>query len=224
MRGLLRKDLYYLARYARVYLPWALFLCLITGPAGGAYALMLAIALPRSTVAADERRWDRYAAALPCGVDRIVGGKYLLCGLCAAVGAALTAASFRMTAAAGAVIREILGRRAVALSIGRRDILIYTLLELGLTALAAALALPLYYRFGVRRGQIWVNLLVMGFLLTAGIWLLNALYPLPPWEQGAAIGALLALDAAALALSFRLSVRFYRRRVRGVYSQPTGGA
>lgn len=219
MRGLLRKDCYYLASYARLYLLWALFLCLTTGPAGGAYALMLAVALPRSTIAADERRWDRFAAALPCGAERMVGSKYLLWGLCAAAGAALTAASFRMTAAARAAIRQVLGKRAILnYSIGWRDVLAYTLLEVGLAALAAALALPLYYRFGVRGAQIWINLLVMGFLLTAGIGLFNTLYPLSPWEKAAAIGGVLALAAAALALSFRLSVRFYRRRVRGAYS------
>lgn len=218
MAGVLRKDWYCLVEYSRRWLLLGLVLCLITGPFGGAYAMMLSMALPRNIISADEGRWDRYAAMLPCRAEEIVGCKYLICGLCAAVGAVLLALSFPMQEMAAALLRQAQGSGGTRLwNMSWQGILEYTLLETALTILIAATSLPLFYRFGVRRGQIWANVLTQLSLYMIGAQLFRVLSFRPAGERAAAVGLLLALAAATLLLSFRLSVRFYRRRLRQVY-------
>ena len=75
MTGLLRKDLYYVKAYAWPYLPLLALLCLSPGAMGPAYAMALALALPRMTIANDERRWDRYAVMTPLRAELVVAEK-----------------------------------------------------------------------------------------------------------------------------------------------------
>ena len=130
MTGLLKKDLYYIQEYGIAYLPVLLLFCLFGGGVSGAYAMMLALALPRGTIANDARRWDRYAAMLPCGAGEIVAGKYLLCGAGIAAGAVVTVLSFPVFAAAAALLDLRAG-----FPMGWLDILEYTLIETCVAAL-----------------------------------------------------------------------------------------
>ena len=75
MTGLLRKDLYYVKAYAWPYLPLLALLCLSPGAMGPAYTMALALALPRMTIANDERRWDRYAVMTPLRAELVVAEK-----------------------------------------------------------------------------------------------------------------------------------------------------
>ena len=94
MTGLLRKDLYYMKAYAWPYLPLLALLCLSPGAMGPAYTMALALALPRMTIANDERRWDRYAVMTPLRAELVVAEKYLLHLACIALAAACMALSF----------------------------------------------------------------------------------------------------------------------------------
>ena len=128
-----------------------------------------------------------------------MGCKYLIGGLCTAVGAVLTALSFPLYEAAMAVLRQAPGSRAVSLwHMGWQDILQYTPLETALTILVVAAALPLFYRFGVRRGQIWVNVLTQFTLYAVDTALFNVLSFRAAGEGAAAEGLLLVLAAAAI--------------------------
>ncbi|MCI9037400.1 MAG: ABC-2 transporter permease [Oscillospiraceae bacterium] len=214
MTGLLKKDLYYIQEYGIAYLPVLLLFCLLGGGVSGAYAMMLALALPRGTIANDARRWDRYAAMLPCGAGEIVAGKYLLCGAGIAAGAVITALSFPVFAAAAALLDLRAG-----FPMGWLDILEYTLIETCVAALLIALSLPAYYRFGVGKGQLGINILAMLFNQSSTVLLFNQLYRSPLAVKAGCVGGMALLAAAATFFSYRLSVYFYQRRRRGAYAK-----
>lgn len=217
MVGLLRKDFYYIRDYGRAYLP-LLALCLAPGFLGGAYALTLALALPRSTIASDEVRWDRMAVMLPCRAGEVVGGKYLLCALCVAAGTAYSAISLMVQQAAAFALAARGMQDAPRFTMGWLDAVEYALLQGGMALLIAALTLPLFYRFTARKGALWANIVVMFFLSAAGTWSFNRLYGAPAEVKVLAAGLLALLALAAVWLSYRLSVRFYRKRQRGAYN------
>lgn len=209
MTGLLRKDLYYVKAYAWPYLPLLALLCLSPGAMGPAYAMALALALPRMTIANDERRWDRYAVMTPLRAELVVAEKYLLHLACIALAAACMALSFP---AQNAALR-LMGRTEAMWGAGF-NLPAYVLIQVWLTALIAAGTLPLLYRLGAR-APILVNILVMLFLSLTGTKLHNMLFGFrgPALEAAAAAMALAA--AGAMVLSFRVSVGFYRARLRG---------
>ena len=158
MTGLLRKDLYYVKAYAWPYLPLLALLCLSPGAMGPAYTMALALALPRMTIANDERRWDRYAVMTPLRAELVVAEKYLLHLACIALAAACMALSFP---AQNAALR-LMGRTEAMWGAGF-NLPAYVLIQVWLTALIAAGTLPLLYRLGAR-APILVNILVMLFL------------------------------------------------------------
>jgi len=224
MRGLLKKDWYYIRTYGISYLPLLLLFCLCTGVWGAAYAMMLALALPRGAIANDMRRWDRYAVMLPCRTEQIVGGKYLLCGVGVAIGAAVSALSFPAQKSSARALRRFgLGmvRTYFPWDVLSREtaLLEFVLILVCLTVLVVALAFPVYYRFGVGKGQLGVNILVMILLAYGATWSFFLLYRAPPAAKAAMLAALVLLSAAGTLASFRLSVRFCRQRLRGAYDK-----
>lgn len=90
----------------------------------------------------------------------------------------------------------------------------YVLIQVWLTALIAAGTLPLLYRLGAR-APILVNILVMIFLSLTGTKLHNMLFGFRGPALGAAAAAMALAGAGAMVLSFRVSVGFYRARLRG---------
>ena len=49
------------------------------GAFGSTYAMMMAVMMPLTSIAYDERcKWDRYAAMLPYRIGQLVWSKYLL--------------------------------------------------------------------------------------------------------------------------------------------------
>lgn len=212
MTGLLKKDLYYIREYGVAYLPLLLLLSL--SGVGGAYAMTLALALPRGAIASDARRWDRFAAMLPCGAGEIVAGKYLLYGGFIAAGAVVTALNFPIREAVAA----LLGWEA-GFPMGLLDILEYTLIEACLAAVVIALALPAYYRFGVGKGQFGINIIIMVFNQLSAVMIFNQLFRSPLSVKAGCVGGMALLAAAATFFSYRLSVCFYRRWRRGAYDK-----
>lgn len=217
MVGLLRKDFYYIRDYGRAYLPLLLIFCLAPGALGGAYALTLALAMPRSTIASDEIRWDRMAVMLPCRAEAVVGGKYLLCGLCVAVGTVLSALSVMGQQAAASFLAARGMETAALWPMSWLEALEYAVIQGGFALLIAALTVPLFYRFTARKGAVWANILVICLLNVTGVWSFNSLYSAPVEAKVLAVALLTGLALAACAASCALSIRFYRRRLRGNY-------
>ena len=102
---------------------------------------------------------------------------------------------------------------------GWLDILEYTLIETCVAALLIALALPAYYRFGVGKGQLGIDILAMLFNQTSTVLLFNQLYRSPLAVKAGCVGGMALLAAAATFFSYRLSVCFYQRRRRGAYAK-----
>ncbi len=178
MKGFLRKDWYLVKDYWLPYIPILLFACLVPGTWGGTYILMLALALPRATIASDEVRWDRLAVMLPCRAEEMVRSKYLLYGACILFGMVMSAVSLQTQRMAGRLLTRWWEN---VFSMTLPDILRYVLLQGGFSLLIAALTVPLYYRFTARKGAVWGNILVFIFLSAASTVTFTALRR-GPWR------------------------------------------
>ena len=210
MIGLLRKDLYVAERSCRLMLVLALMFSVLPnmGALGSTYAIMLAFMLPLNAIAYDERcKWDRYAAMMPCRPGQIVGGKYILSYIYMLLAEAIVLL--------GALIRGVIAPGSVdwTESLQTGGLLLVAMLFI------IALGLPAIYRFGSEKGRL-VMIVLLGTGIGTGLAVTTllleknvlAMLPLPALAAGVA-----ALAAAATAVSFRLSVRFYRNRQNGVY-------
>lgn len=204
MRGLLRKDWYVSAEFNRTWLPYALLICLLPWSVGGAYALMLSSAAARVLIANDERRWDRLAVMLPCRAEDIVWARYLVSYLYLLFGLGVTVLGL---AAQGVFFRRPVGSRDLEL----------TVLMAGVMVFLIAAGRPLLYRFSARRIHLWLNLAIIVLLSFLGTAAWYALETMTPSARHGALAAAAALAAAGTWASFRLSVRFYERRRKGVY-------
>lgn len=205
MIGLMKKDLYVADKTGRLLLVLALAFSLVPSMRsfGCTYAMMLALMIPLNAIAYDERcKWDRYAAMLPYRPEQIVWSKYLLAYFFTLLGGAIIVAS---AAIQRADWRETLEMTAM----------------LGASMLfVTALGLPALYRFGSEKGR-YVMILVMGAGVGAALGLMGIfgeLPALPPIPLPAVILALAALAALATYASFRVSVRFYKKRQNGAYN------
>lgn len=210
MIGLLKKDLYVADKSARLLLILALLFSLIPsmGAFGSTYAMMLALMMPITTLAYDERcKWDRYAAMLPYSPEQLVWSKYLL--------------AYIFTVLAGAII--VLGSLIRGIKTGAVDWRETAEMSvmLGVAILfVTALGLPVLFRFGAEKGRL-ITVLIMG--VGVGIVLgLRGIFgeipQLPAIPLPAVIAGVAALAVGITYGSFRTSVCFYRKRQRGAYN------
>lgn len=209
MTGLLKKDLFVADKSSRMLLVLALVFSAVPnfGALGSTYAMLLAFMLPLNAIAYDERsKWDRYAAMLPYRPGQIVWGKYLLSYIYTALAEGILVL--------GAAVRS---RLTVGFDLAEE-------IQTGLLLLAAmvfitALGLPALYRFGAEKGRL-VMIVVMGIGVGVALGIMSVLEEIPgqPKMPFPALFLLAALAAAAVTfVSFRLSVRFYRKRQNGMY-------
>ena len=217
MKSLILKDLYVADKQMRLLIILALIFCAIpiTGSfssLGNTYAMMVALMLPLTTAAYDERcRWDKYAAMLPYKPVTIVWSKYVLSFLGTLAGVAIILVGTAIRAAvsgAAPVWEEALGTTGMLL------VIMVFLTDLGL---------PLCYRFGSEKGRI-VMFVALVASIGAGVGLTVALFQspaisviasVPPWVL---VLGLVALAVGLTALSVRLSLRFYLKRRDGAYN------
>lgn len=209
MIGLLKKDLYVADKSGRLLLILALVFSMVPslGAFGSTYAMMMAVMMPLSSIAYDERcKWDRYAAMLPYRPSQLVWSKYLL--------------SYFYTLLGGSII--VLGAFLRGITTGAADWVetAETSLMLAVVMLfVTALGLPMLYRFGSEKGR-FAMLICMGIGVGAAVGLMGVFGELPklPEIPIPAVAALIAvLAVGATYLSFRLSVHFYRKRQNGDY-------
>ena len=210
MIGLLRKDLFVADKSGRMLLVLAVVFSVIPGMGnfGSTYAMMLALMMPLTSVAYDERsKWDKYAAMLPYTPGQIVWSKYLL--------------TYIYTLLGGGII--VLGTFLRGVATGSADwketMELTVLMGIVMLFIMAA-GLPVIYRFGSEKGR-FAMIVVMGIGIGVAIGIVNVFEKLPelpslPLPVTAAIVAVLA--AAATFVSFRTSVYFYRKRQNGAYA------
>lgn len=210
MIGLLKKDLYVADKSGRLLLILALVFSMVPslGAFGSTYAMMMAIMMPLSSIAYDERcKWDRYAAMLPYRTGQLVWSKYLL--------------SYFYTLLGGGII--VLGAFLRGVTTGAADWkeTAETSLMLAVVMLfITALGLPMLYRFGSEKGRL-AMILCMGVGVGAAMGLMGIfgeLPKLPELSLPVMIVVVVALAAGATWLSFRMSVHFYKKRQNGAYA------
>lgn len=206
MLAMLRKDLYVMGRYtAYLIFSWLVVtwvtIRFLESDAGFLYSMLpvFSLTISLNSVSADEGRWDRFAAVTPLRPWQIVLTKYLFAYGCLAAMTALAALA------------------------GGGGVKLWTVAAI--TPLVLAMALPLLYRLGRRRGSP-VLLLFWGLAAAAILGTAHFRYdfiesafgwieavPVPLLAAGAG-AALLALNVG----SILLSIRFYTRRQRGWYA------
>ena len=212
MIGLMRKDLFVADKSGRMLLVMAVIFSMIPsmGSFGATYAMMLALMMPLTSIAYDERcKWDKYAAMLPYTPGQIVWSKYLL--------------SYFYTLLGGGII--VLGTFLRGVTTGAADWKETAELAvlMGVVMLfIMAVGLPVIYRFGSEKGRL-AMIVVMGFGVGVAFGIINVLKKLPelpklpslPLPVIAAVVAVLVV--AATYASFRTSVHFYKKRQNGAY-------
>lgn len=209
MKGLLLKDAYQMWSYTR----WIILVSVAMILMGTFFmkdssnffmlygGLMLGI-LPMTLLAYDQNsRFSAYCAALPVTKEQIVGGKYIIIGLCGMALAEL------LSMAALAAAQLLWGTVTVQITVA-------TLLQVAmLTLLGNIILLPLSYRFGYEKAKYVYYLCIgmlgglMGIAVSSGGILLNSILPA---HGSALVGVVVLAAALALyALSWRLSVAWY---------------
>ena len=209
MIGLLKKDLYVADKSGQMLLVIALLFSMVPnmGSFGSTYAMMLALMMPLTSIAYDERsKWDRYAAMLPYTSGKIVWSKYLLAYFYTLLGIGIiTLGTFVRGHITGAADWQ-----ETAQVCGLLGIVMLFVLDLGL---------PVIYRFGSEKGR-FAMIVVMGVGVGAALGIIGIfgeLPELPSLPLPAAAALVAALVIAATYGSFHLSVYFYRKRQNGAY-------
>ena len=190
MIGLLKKDLYVADKSGRLLLVLALIFSMIPtmGAFGSTYAMMMAVMMPLTSIAYDERcKWDRYAAMLPYRIGQLVWSKYLLSYLYTLLGGSIIVL--------GAFLRGVTTGAADWKETAEMSVLLAVVM-----LFITALGLPMLYRFGSEMG------------------IFGELPKMPELPMPLVIAGVAVLAAGATWLSFRLSVHFYRKRQNGAYN------
>ena len=209
MIGLLRKDLFVADKSGRMLLVLAVVFSVIPGMGnfGSTYAMMLALMMPMTSIAYDERsKWDKYAAMLPYTPGQIVWSKYLLTYIYTLLGG-------------GVIIAGTFLRGLTTGSADWKETLEMTVMMGVVMLFIMAVGLPVIYRFGSEKGRL-AMFVIMGVGVGAALGIVSVLPELPelpalPLPVIAAVIA--ALVAAATYASFRTSVHFYKNRQNGLY-------
>lgn len=210
MTGLILKD-FYTIKKTLIYLAvlMVLFTCIYSTMMDSHFAdvflSVMVVSVLISTMSYDEfYHWDRYAAILPVSRRKIAGAKYLIALAIFGVGGL-----FSVGVGAGAQLLQGKGYSP--------DDLSQTAVALLVGMIGVAVVLPCYYRFGVQKSRFVLLgfygipslLLVASLKFTPGFW--NDVPKADISPAGIALGAL-ALAAAAMGVSFLISVRILERK------------
>ncbi|MBQ3127085.1 MAG: ABC-2 transporter permease [Clostridia bacterium] len=205
MKGLLLKDLYMTAKYCRAYLLLAVVFCAISFSDRDNlfllfYPCLLCGMIPVNLLSYDERsRWLQYSETLPCTRAQIVSGKYL-------IGLFAQAAMLCLTGIAQAVRMIMDGQFRFG------EYLVMIILMLVLSLIGSSISLPFIFKLGVEKGR-------MAYYVMVGVVSGGSVAAASLLSDGlsAEIGTLTVLPMLCLgiglyALSWYLSIVFYRRR------------
>ena len=201
MKALLMKDCYVLWKQMRIFILILLVFCLFNGSFGNLFVVIWASMMPYTAMAYDERsKWNQLAAMMPYSTRDIVLSKYALGWLLMVCALVLCLVVQTLARIAGS------GLDAVAPS-GYLLGLLAGILILNIT-------LPLFFRFGVEKGRMWMFLLIIlvcgatGALSSVTISVADG-YAYMAF-QNSILAALVALDVVTTAISVPLSMRLCR--------------
>lgn len=194
MKGLLRKDIYMLAKYNRLFLI-AVFAMTVAAAVTAdsfftVYAGVLSGVLPVAALAYDDReKWCTYCETMPVTRAQFVAEKYIL--------ALIVAAAVTVLLGAG---RLILGHSAALLPALLPVILL----------IPSALCLPLVFRLGAERGRAAYMIVVV--LACVGASAISQRGQMARLVSRGGTLAVLAGTAAVFAASWALSAAVYKKR------------
>lgn len=209
--GLIRKDFILLSqsfRFIGITMAFLILFFWISGSAGAILMvpMMMAMLLSISAFSYDKQsKWDQYLTVLPVDAQTIVASRYIF--------ALLTWAGSMLVAFLFVLLVRL---RSATMQVPAVELLGF--LELTIIGfavlLALAVSLPLIYRFGAEKGRL---ILLMVFLGPSMLISLTSTMELsvPKWLidlPGGRLAVFMGILAiAAMAVSFPLSVRFYRK-------------
>ena len=201
MKALLMKDCYVLWKQMRIFILILLVFCLFNGSFGNLFVVIWASMMPYTAMAYDERsKWNQLAAMMPYSTRDIVLSKYALGWLLMVCALVLCLVVQTLARIAGS------GLDAVAPS--------GYLLGLLAGILIPNITLPLFFRFGVEKGRMWMFLLIIlvcgatGALSSVTISVADGYASMA--FQNSILAALVALDVVTTAISVPLSMRLCR--------------
>ena len=206
MKGLILKDLYMMVKYFRNYLLILLVFLAVSFVQEenlffAFYPFLLCGMIPVNLLAYDERsHWDIYCSTLPVTRDMVVSAKYL-------IGLAVQGVVFLVSAIGQAV------RIAMKGSFDWESYLVLMSLMAMLSLFSSSITLPFMFKLGVEKGRMAYYVMigvVCGGAAIAGFAFNEQLQATIPFGVVLALGVVLA--AAVYALSWYLSIIFYRKR------------
>lgn len=205
MKGLLLKDFYMLLKYCRMYfLISAVFIVLSAFGDDNyfliCYPCIIAGMLPVTLLGYDERsRWNEYSGTLPVTKAQIVSGKYLI-GLFAQIACIVLLSLVQL-------VRMYMDS---VFDIGSYLTLIAQLMIL--SCFSSSALLPFMFKFGVEKGRI-AYYIIIGFIFAASAVVIH-IERMETFEfsSGALLLILSLASVAVYALSWCLSVVFYKKR------------
>ena len=206
MKGLILKDLYMARKYFRNYLLILVIFLAVSLTQGdnlffSFYPFLICSMIPVNLLAYDERsHWDIYSLTLPVTRDMVVSAKYLLGLLVQGIVYVLTA-----------LVQGI--RFSMADSFNLESYLVLMSLLAMVSLFSSSISLPFMFKLGVEKGR--MAYYVMIFTLCAGAGIAGKVFN-EHMQSTIPFGAVLALGvalaAAVYALSWYLSIVFYRKR------------
>lgn len=206
MKGLILKDLYMMVKYFRNYLLILLVFLAVSFVQEenlffAFYPFLLCGMIPVNLLAYDERsHWDIYCGTLPVTRDMVVSAKYL-------IGLAVQGVVFLVSAIGQAV------RIAMKGSFDWESYLVLMSLMAILSLFSSSITLPFMFKLGVEKGRMAYYVMigvVCGGAAIAGFAFNEQLQATIPFGVVLALGVVLA--AAVYAVSWWLSIVFYRKR------------
>ena len=206
MKGLILKDLYMTQKYFRNYIFILLIFLAASLFQGNSlffvfYPFMICGMIPVSLLGYDERfHWDIYCGTLPVTRDMVVSAKYLLSLMA-------QGAIFLISAIVQGVRFAMQGSFDLASFLVLMSLLFITSL------VSSSVTMPFIFKLGVEKGRtayyVMIGLVLGASYAFAGVFT-EELHSTVPFGLVLILGCVAA--AAIFALSWYLSILFYRRR------------
>ena len=206
MKGLLLKDWYMMKKYCKNYIFIAvIFIAISLMDADNLffvfYPCLLCGMIPVNLLGYDERsRWLQYSGTLPYTKTQLVSVKYLI-GLMTQV-AVLVATG---------VVQGI--KMAVSGTFVLSDFIVLLLLLLTVSTMTSSISLPFIFKLGVEKGRTAYYVMI-GFVCGASVLASSLLSGRMEMEiqPNLLLGALALVGIGIYALSWYLSIVFYKKR------------
>lgn len=206
MKGLILKDLYTMVKYFRNYLLILLVFLAVSFVQEenlffAFYPFLLCGMIPVNLLAYDERsHWDIYCGTLPVTRDMVVSAKYLISLMIQGI--------VFLASAIGQALRI-----SMKGSFDWESYLVLMSLMAMLSLFSSSITLPFMFKLGVEKGRMAYYVMigvVCGGAAIAGFVFNEQFQATIPFGVVLALGVFLA--AAVYALSWYLSIIFYRKR------------